>query len=93
MAINKLDTDSAAALRSWRSYRHQGGATNRCRSAIPQLATALVALLAVYPHGGGISAPSRSAQSPRVKKALTSTLVSKKTRTLFKKQSQTRRHP
>jgi len=29
MAINKLDTDSAAALRSWRSYRHQGGATDR----------------------------------------------------------------
>ena len=55
MAINKLDTDSAAALRSWRSYCHQGGATDRCRSAIPQLATALVALLAVYPHGGCVA--------------------------------------
>ena len=52
MAINKPETDSAAALRGLRSYRHQGGATDRCRSAIPQLATALVALLAVYPHGG-----------------------------------------
>ena len=58
MAINKLETDSAAALRSWRSYRNQGGATDRCRSAIPHLATALVALLAVYPPGGGSAPPA-----------------------------------
>ena len=55
MAINKPETDSAAALRGLRSYRHQGGATDRCRSAIPQLATSLVALLAVYPHGGCVA--------------------------------------